>query len=640
MHIVSGEELTKSFGITFLFRKLTFHIEEGDKIALVARNGNGKSTFLKILAGKEIPEKGKLWIHKDYKVFLLEQDPELQSEKTILENIFDQDTPIFKAIKTYESLISTNSNSSSNSLTLALEKLEQLKAWNIDSHIDQVLSKLKLTDLNQKVSTLSGGQSKRLALAKILIDISLSEKKPILLLDEPTNHLDIEIIEWLEVFLSKRNHSLILVTHDQYFLDATCNEIWELEQEKLFIYKGDYSYYMEKKCLRLNSESANLEKEKNRFKKELEWIKRQPKARTSKSKSRLESFKDLKIRVERIGSEKRLELKVKVTRLGGKILELKKINKSFEDKLIFQGFNLTLKYGEKIGIIGKNGIGKSSLLNLIAGIELPDSGIIHLGDTIVLGYFSQFSLLGSEDIRVIDFVKGIAEFFQLTNGVKVDASEFLERFLFPPEKQNTLISRLSGGEKRKLYLLSILFKNPNFLLLDEPTNDFDLPTLKILEEFLLGFQGCLLLVSHDRYFLDKLVDHILVFEDYGIIKDFPGNYSQFRKSLEVDIEERNKSSRPKVVSTFQSSEKKIRKGKLDYKTKREKEILEREIIHLEDEKNSLIEKLTSECSSFKNLHLLSERLGTITSLIENKEERWLELSQLEETTESPEEKFS
>jgi len=481
------------------------------------------------------------------------------------------------------------------------------------------------------MGTLSGGQLKRVALAKVLIDIGFEHKHTLLIMDEPTNHLDVSMIEWLESFLNQENVTLLLVTHDRYFLDSVCNEIIELDQQQLFIYKGDYENYLEKKAAREESEKASVEKARNQYRKELEWMRKQPKARTTKAKSRIDAFYDVKekasVRIER----QQLELNVKMTRLGGKIIELKKVYKAYGNLTILKGFDYTFKKGERIGVVGKNGVGKSTFLNILLGQEQPDSGKINIGDTVVFGNYNQTGLVLKEDMRIIEFVKNIAEYFPLADGTKVSAAQFLQLFLFPPEKQYTYVSKLSGGERRRLHLLSILFRNPNFLVLDEPTNDLDLPTLSILEDFLQEYQGCIIIVSHDRYFMDKLVDHLFVFEGDGVVRDFPGNYTQYR---EWEKEERSNAKEipataPTSASAAPTPTEVNKPRKLSYKEKRELEQLEQEIAKLEAEKQSIDQQLSSGSLPYEQLEPLTRRVGEVIQLLDEKGMRWLELSELE-----------
>jgi len=624
MHYVSAEGLTKSYGITPLFQDISFHIEEGDKIALVAKNGSGKSTLLKILCGKETQDEGKLWINKDVDVVLFEQEPSFDEEKTILDNIFFHAHPVITAIRQYE-LISESGDT--EKLNDAIIRMDELGAWDFDSKVKQVLGKLKIHNLQQKVNTLSGGQRKRVALAKTLIDIGFEHKHVLLVMDEPTNHLDIEMVEWLEHFLNKERVTLLLVTHDRYFLDAVCEEIWDLDGSDINVYKGDYENYIEKKAARIESEAASIDKAKNLYRRELEWMRKQPKARTTKSKSRQDAFYETEAKAKQQIEEQQLQLQVKMNRLGGKIIELKKVYKSFGNKIILKGFDYTFKKGERVGIIGKNGAGKSTFLNILQNIEMPDSGKINVGDTVVFGNYSQQGLIVKEDMRVIEFVKSIAENFPLASGGSLSAAQFLQLFLFEPDKQYTYISKLSGGEKRRLHLLSILFRNPNFLILDEPTNDLDLPTLAVLENFLSEFPGCLVIASHDRYFMDRLVDHLFVFEGDGEIRDFPGNYSLYR------IEELKKetiANKPEVktqTNTSNSSAPEIKK-KISYKDKREFETLEKEIADLTKEKETIHLKFNDGNLPFDELQQLSQRITEVTRQLDEKEMRWLELSEI------------
>src|ERR1700753_1440604 len=525
MHYVTVEGLGKSYGVKPLFQQITFHIEEGDKIALVARNGSGKSTLLRILSGKDTAESGTVWIHKDVTVALFEQDPVFIENKSILDNIFHHNHPVINAIKAFEA---ASDDGDVDKLTDAIVQLDELNAWDFDTKVKQILGKLNIHHLHQAAGTLSGGQRKRVALAKTLIDIGFEHKHVLLIMDEPTNHLDVEMVEWLEHYLNQEKVTLLLVTHDRYFLDNVSEEIWEMDGTNLHVYKGDYENFLEKKAARIENDMSSIEKARNTFRKELEWMRKQPKARTTKSKSRQDNFYVVEARAKQRIEEQQGELQMKMNRLGGKIAELKKVYKSFGEKTILKGFDYTFKRGERVGVIGRNGVGKSTFINILQGLEQADSGKVNIGETIIFGNYSQQGLVVKEDMRVIEFVKNIAEHFPLAAGGSLSAAQFLNLFLFPPEQQYTYISKLSGGEKKRLHLLSILFRNPNFLILDEPTNDLDLPTLAILENFLSEYQGCLLIVSHDRYFMDRLVDHLLVLEGDGLIRDFPGNYSQFR----------------------------------------------------------------------------------------------------------------
>jgi ATP-binding cassette subfamily F protein uup len=623
MHYVSVENLAKSYGIQPLFQGISFHIEEGDKIALVARNGTGKSTLLRILAGKEFADAGKVWVNKDVDVVLFEQEPQFDENKSVLDNIFFHNHPIIKAIKEFEVISEENDV---DKLTEAIVKMDELGAWDFDAKVKQILGKLNIHHLQQPVKTLSGGQRKRVALAKTLIDIGFEHKHVLLIMDEPTNHLDVEMVEWLEHYLDKENVTLLLVTHDRYFLDAVCEEIWELEGSNLYVHKGDYENFLEKKAARIENETASIDKARNTYRRELEWMRKQPKARTTKSKSRQDNFYEVEKKAKQRVEDQQLELQMKMNRLGGKVVEMKKVYKNFGDKIILKGFDYTFSKGERIGVVGKNGAGKSTFINIIQGIENPDSGKINIGDTVIFGNYSQQGLVVKEDMRVIEFVKNIAENFPLASGGSLTAAQFLQLFLFDPDKQYTYISKLSGGEKRRLHLLSILFRNPNFLVLDEPTNDLDLPTLSVLENFLSEFPGCLLIVSHDRYFMDRLVDHLFVFEGDGVVRDFPGNYTQYR--LEQSKGENKPAPKQEAVKPATPAPA-ANKRQLSFKEKREFESLEKELSELAKEKDTITEKLNSSDIPFEEVQQLANRIGEIAQLLDEKEMRWLELSELQ-----------
>ena len=632
MHYVSVEGLTKSYGVKPLFANISFHIEEGDKIALVARNGSGKSTLLKILAGKETPDEGKAWINKEVTVALFDQEPVFREDLSVLDNIFHHNHPVINAIKEYEAV---SEEGTPEQVSDAIVKMDELGAWDFDASVKQILGKLNIHQLNQSAGTLSGGQRKRVALAKTLIDIGFEHKHVLLIMDEPTNHLDVEMVEWLEHYLNQQHVTLLLVTHDRYFLDNVCGEIWEMDRSDLVVYKGSYENYLEKKAARMESEAASIDKARNTYRRELEWMRKQPKARTTKSKSRQDAFYVVEAKAKQRIEEQQLQLEMKMSRLGGKIVELKKVYKSYGDKVIMKGFDYTFKKGERVGVVGRNGVGKSTFINILQSVEQPDSGKINIGETVIFGNYSQSGLIIKEDMRVIEYVKNIAESFPLASGGSLSAAQFLDLFLFPPEQQYTYISKLSGGEKRRLHLLSILFRNPNFLVLDEPTNDLDLPTLAVLENFLNDFQGCLLIVSHDRYFMDRLVDHLFVFEGNGVISDFPGNYTQYRIA-EKEKEEKSDTGNPKPEAkpqdkgtTGESAGKPAEKRKLSYKEKREFETLQQEIAILEKEKATVTEKLNSGSLPFEELQQLAVRIGEITTQLDQKELRWLELSEIE-----------
>jgi ATP-binding cassette subfamily F protein uup len=635
MHYASIENISKSFGVRTLFKNISFHVEEGDKIAFVARNGSGKSSLLKIIAGLDTPDigKGTVWIHKDVKVIMLLQDTPFEENKSIWDNVLRMNHPIVKVVKEYELFLEKEEQNDDKMMRL-IGELDELNAWNFESELKQILGKLQIHHLNEPVKNLSGGQRKRVALAQALIEAELHEGKCLLILDEPTNHLDIEMIEWLEDFLSSHKMTILLVTHDRYFLDAVCNEILEMDDEKIYIYKGDYDYFLEQKSLRHEVAQSELQKDKNIFRKELEWMRKQPKARTVKSKSRQDAFAVINEKVSQRKDEVELSLQVKMTRMGGKVLEMKKVNKAFGDKVLIKGFDYTFKKGERIGIVGKNGAGKSTFLKIALQQEQPDSGKINHGDTVVFGNFNQEGLQYKEDKRAIEYVKDFAEFFPLADGSKISASQFMEKFGFTAEQQYTPLSKLSGGEKRRLHLLSILFLNPNFLILDEPTNDLDLQTLRTLEEFLLDFPGCILIVSHDRYFMDRLVDHVFAFEGNGVIRDFPGNYTLYRETKEKEEAEAKaqgtsgkaqeiKEQAPK--NNIQTESKSI--VKLSFKEKHEFETIGKEIPVLQKEKALLESKMSEGKLGFDELKKAAERISAIIAELDQKELRWLELSE-------------
>jgi ATP-binding cassette subfamily F protein uup len=578
------------------------------------------------LAGKETGDDGKVWVNKDVDVVLLEQEPSFVEDKSVLDNIFFHNHPIINAIKEYELL---GEDSDPDKLSDAIVKMDDMGAWDFDAKVKLVLDKLKIHHLQQPVSTLSGGQRKRVALAKTLIDIGFEHKHVLLIMDEPTNHLDVEMVEWLEHYFDKENVTLLLVTHDRYFLDAACTEIWEMEGSNIYVHKGDYQNYLEKKTARIENDLSSIDKAKNTYRRELEWMRKQPKARPTKSKSRQDNFYVVEKKAKQQIVDEQVQLDMKMSRLGGKIAELKKLNKSYGEKILLKNFDYTFKKGERIGVAGKNGAGKSTFINILQGIEQPDSGKVNIGDTVVFGNYSQQGLVVKEDMRVIEFVKDIAEHFPLASGGSLSAAQFLQLFLFDPDKQYTYISKLSGGERRRLHLLSILFRNPNFLILDEPTNDLDLPTLGVLENFLSEFPGCLLIVSHDRYFMDRLVDHLFIFEGDGVIRDFPGNYSQYRQAVAdktlPELEKKVEEITTNVVLPANNSQKR----QLSFKEKREFELLGKEIATLGEEKESVTQKLNNGNTPFEELQQLSLRIGEITQLLDEKELRWLEISELQ-----------
>lgn len=630
MHYVSAKNIGKSYGIKPLFNQIDLHVNEGDCIALVAKNGSGKSTLLKILAGIETPDEGAVWKHKDLNVVFFDQDPELSEHATIIDNLLAHEHPLINALRQYEE---GQLSGDPEQINAATQQMEELRAWDTEAKIKQVLQRLNIQNLHQQVSTLSGGQRKRLALAKTLVDIGFDDQHTLLIMDEPTNHLDIEMVEWLEDYLNRERLTLILVSHDRYFLDGICDQIWELEDKVIHFHQGNYEQFLERKAARIESELATIDKARNRYRKELEWMRKQPRARTTKSKNRQERFYDVEKVAKQRKEETKLALEMKMSRMGGKVVELKKIYKSYGDRILLKGFDYTFKKGEKVGIIGKNGAGKTTFVNILQGQELPDSGKVNIGDTIIFGHFSQKGLEWKTDMRVIEYVKNIAESFELAKGGSLSAAQFLERFLFTPDQQYSYISKLSGGEKKRLHLLSVLFKNPNFLVLDEPTNDLDLPTLSVLEEFLEEFQGCIVIISHDRYFMDRIVDHLLVFEGEGVIRDFPGNYADYRIEKEASMQQKQTSSKPsagaeKKKESSDNGGNEPLKRKPGYKEKREFELLTTDLKQLAIEKESIANRLSSGVSDYKDAEALSKRFQELSTEIDTKELRWLELSEL------------
>ena len=625
MNYISAENLTKSYGVKTLFKDITFHINEGDKIAIVAKNGSGKSTLLKILMGKEIADSGTAVINKDIQVVLFDQEIDFEGELNVEEFMMTLDSAPIMALKNYHhALISENPDD----MDKALNEMEIHEAWDLENEMSQILSQLKITDLTSKMKTLSGGQIKRVALAKLLVETRAQHRHTLLIMDEPTNHLDVDMVEWLENYLSKAMVTLLLVTHDRYFLDAVCDIIWEIEDFNLYVHNGSYGTYLENKIIREDNLNSTIDKAQNLYRKELEWMRRQPKARTTKSKSRQSDFYETEKVAKTDTRKEKLELDFEMKRLGNKILELKNIDKSFGDKRLLKDFSYQFQRGEKVGIVGKNGAGKSTLLNIIQGFEPYDSGSIETGETIKFGYFAQKGLLYKEDQRVIDFIKDISENFPLANGRTISASQFLRLFLFDDQTQYSPISKLSGGEKRRLHLMYVLYQNPNFLIFDEPTNDLDLPTLTVLENFLLQFQGSLIIVSHDRYFMDRIVDHVLAFEGEGIIKDFIGNFSEYR-------EKKSQEKTEKVASSVVETSKKVENvpvataaatKKLTFKEQQELNDIDKEIPKLEKESAEILEKLNNE-TDYGKIADFSKKLETIADKLQELEMRWLELQE-------------
>lgn len=629
MNYVSAENLTKSYGIKVLFKNISFHINEGDKIAIVAKNGSGKSTLLKILMGKEIADSGTAIINKDIQVVLFDQEIDYDPKLSIEEFMMTLDSEPILALKNYHKSLHSTDN---DFIEKALADMEVHKAWDLENEMKQILSQLKITDLDAKMGTLSGGQIKRVALAKLLTETRAEHRHTLLIMDEPTNHLDVDMVEWLENYLNKAKITLLLVTHDRYFLDSVCDIIWEMEDQNLYVHNGSYATYLENKMIREENLNATIDKANNLYRKELEWMRRQPKARTTKSKSRIDAFYETEKVAKTDTRKDGLELDFEMKRLGNKILELKHIDKSFGPKVLLKDFSYQFQRGEKVGIIGKNGAGKSTLLNIIQGFEKADKGEIETGETISFGYFSQKGLTYKEDERVIDFIKEIAEFYPLANGKSLSASQFLRLFLFDDQTQYSPISKLSGGEKRRLHLMYILYQNPNFLIFDEPTNDLDLPTLTVLENFLQQFQGSLIIVSHDRYFMDRIVDHVLAFEGNGKIRDFVGNFSEYREARSrEEALEKNAMVKPEpvkeIVSSTESTQSSNSKRKLTFKEQRELETIEKEMPELEEQHTKILDKLNNE-ADYEKIATLSSELESVSEKLENHEMRWLELQEL------------
>lgn len=622
MNYLAVENLTHSYADKVLLKDVTMYIDRGQKVAFVAKNGSGKSTLLRIIAGLEKPEKGTVAIHKDVRMSYLPQDPELDGTKTVVEAVFASDSAMMQATRFYEEALEDPDDQ--DRMQQAFAKMDAANAWDFENKVSQVLSILKIDHLKQPISKLSGGQKKRIALAKILLD-----EPEFLIMDEPTNHLDLDMIEWLEQYLDRSAMTIFMVTHDRYFLESVCNEIIELDKGELYRYKGDYAYYVARKAERYENEQANIDKAQNLMRKELEWMRRMPKARGTKARSRIDAFYDLQAVASKDITEKQLQLSVKMERLGGKVLELHHVRKAYGEMKVLEDFSYKFREGERVGIVGRNGIGKSTFLNMIMEREQPDSGKIVRGDTVVFGYYSQDGIQLPEDKRVIEVIKDIADFIPLEKGKTLRAETFLERFLFSPEQQYTPVSKLSGGEKRRLYLMTILMKNPNFLILDEPTNDLDIITLNVLEDFLDTYKGCLLMVSHDRHFMDKLVHHLFVFEGQGQVRDFNGNYTDYKNQLETKkIEARSESkaskpATPKPVETAPTTEKK----KLGFKEQRELESLEAEIPELEAKKEELTARLSSGLLDGQQIQQIGQELNQLITEIDTKTLRWVELSE-------------
>ncbi len=624
MNLISADSISKSYTEKWLFKNISFGLAKGQKIALVGSNGTGKSTLLKTLTGEIQPDSGKLAMANGALIGYLPQEPELDPNITIKESIFSDDNPVLNVVHQYEKAI-LDDNFSSDKMQEILDKMELYDAWDYDKKAQQILAKLGIDDVNLYQSSLSGGQKKRVAMAKLLI-----QKPDILILDEPTNHLDLQAIEWLEDLLNGQNISLIMVTHDRYFLDNVATQIMELERGNLYIHQGNYAYYLEKKSMRETIENAAISKAKSLMAKELEWMRRQPKARGTKSKSRIDAFYKTKEIATQNTSKNELEISVQTSRLGNKIIELKNISAGYGNNILVKDFTYTFKKKDRIGVIGKNGIGKSTLLDVLTESLAPLKGSIDYGTTLKIGYYTQHTNNLTDTNRIIDEVKEIAEYVTLGGGEKVSVSKLLDMFMFPPGMQHTPVAKLSGGERRRLQLLKVLVASPNFLILDEPTNDLDIDTLNVLEEFLITFEGCLLLVSHDRYFMDKLVNQLFVFKGNGKIREYYGNYTDYREEEDFEKEEAVKiiKPEPKTASkTIQNNATAITK-KRSFKEQKEIENLEKEITTLEMEKANLADKLNDSTLSYNELSEIAKKIEEVDALLDEKGMRWLELSEI------------
>ncbi len=627
MNYLTLENVNKAYGEKVLFKDVNLQIGKGQKVALVAKNGSGKTTLMRVIAGREAGEGENCRVHinKHIKIGWLDQDPDFYEKHTVLEAVFDSENPMMQAVKAYEEAMIRPDRV--QEMQDALAKMDDLKAWDFEAKVKEVLFKLNITMFDQLVSTLSGGQQKRLALAKLLID-----EPEFIILDEPTNHLDMDMIEWLEEYLQQPNLTIFMVTHDRYFLENVCNIILELDNGTLYRYTGNYSEFLEKKAVREENEAIDLDKSKKLYRKELDWIRRQPKARGTKAKSRVDKFDVIKESAHRNLSNDEISLdSLKGSRLGSKILEAEYVSKSYGDVKMVDNFFYKFRKGEKVGIVGRNGVGKTTFLKLLTKEIRPDGGKVTVGGTVKFGYYTQDGINLDEDKRVIDVVRDIAEYIPVDKGLKMTAPTLLERFMFPRAQQQVYVSQLSGGEKRRLYLLTILMENPNFLILDEPTNDLDIMTLNVLEEWLMSFPGCILIVSHDRYFMDKLVDHLFIFEGDGKIKDFNGNHLDYRRYIKArELEERQKEraiqKQEKAIAA--ATEAKSDAPKMTYEQRKEMNKVEKEISKLEEKKTAIQAKFANPDISVDEIKTLSQELSDVKEKIEEKEMRWMELAEL------------
>lgn len=615
------ENLTKSYGDRMLFADVTFGINEGEKVGLIAKNGTGKTTLLSIIAGKEDYDSGRIVFNNDIRVGYLEQVPSFQSSKSVIDTCIEGDEPLAIAVRNYEHALH---NGNSDAMTAAIQEMDNCKAWDYEDRFKQILSMLKITDINQPIEQLSGGQIKRVALAKILIN-----EPNLLILDEPTNHLDIDMIEWLENYLSRNRMAILMVTHDRYFLDKVCNKIVEIDNEKVYSYNGKYNYFLEKRIERLDAQNAELARAKNLYRTELEWMRRQPQARGSKARYRINAFHELQDKVSTKVNNKTLDINIKSSYIGSKIFVAHNVSKSFGENVIVKDFSYIFARYEKLGIVGNNGAGKSSFIKLLLNEYQPDNGFFEIGETVRFGYYSQEGITFNESKKVIDSVREIAEHIHFDEKTSYSASQFLNLFLFSAKDQQKLIAKLSGGEKRRLYLATVLMRQPNFLILDEPTNDLDIVTLEVLEDYISKFKGCVIIISHDRFFMDRTVDHIFVFEGNGVIKDFPGNYSEYREwKQENDKLKDAENPKEQQKAKASNAEKNRNSNKLTFKERKEFEELTKELDSLNNEKQE-IETIFSNGSNTADLDRLAKRYNELKSIIDEKEYRWLELSEKE-----------
>ncbi len=618
MNYLAIENATKSYGEQILFENIFLYVNQGEKVALVARNGTGKSSLINLVMGVESPDSGTVNVHKAIKTGFLEQEPELDERSSVFDAVYQSENPVVRAIVDYERAMLHPENEAA--FNRAISEMDRLGAWDYEAKVKTILSQLGIERLDQLVGSLSGGQRKRVALAKMLI-----EEPDFLILDEPTNHLDLSMIEWLEEYLARPGITLFMVTHDRYFLEAVCDRIVELDGGQVFKYDGNYSYYLQKKAEREESMASSTERARNLYVRELDWMRRQPKARGTKAKARIDAFFDLEKKANRRLDDDRIEIDIQMNRLGSKVIELHNVGKSFNGRTLIRNFDYKVKHKDRIGIVGNNGTGKSTLLNLMTGLETPDSGKVVIGDTVVMGYYNQSGLRFSEDKRVIDIIKDIAEYIPMKGGKKLYATQLLERFLFDGKKQQTYVYKLSGGEKRRLYLLTILIQNPNVLILDEPTNDLDVATLQVLETFLEQYEGVVIIVSHDRHFMDKLVEHTFAFEENGIVRDYPGNYSDYRAARSRELAEARQQD--KTAAAAQPAAPAKERRSIGAEAQKEMRRLERDLEKLESQKAVATERFNDPALTPEQIAQLSQELARLIAQIEEKETRWLELGE-------------